>query len=589
MYFLVRKHTGRGSGEALENEVQGDVLTLGGDPAAMVQLPGVAGELQLKPVAGGAEVSARKLTFELAGMPVSKGKLALGETLVVDNYELTLFEPPAGFALGVQLRRSGPGKASFGGALDLARLGPGTRRWSWALALIVLALCLVVPLAGLLDPQVAQIQRGTPLPDDGLWSTGPLVAAHATSGIAENCQACHTDPFVMVRDEACLACHRPMTEHVDIAVHPAEAFAGERCASCHREHNEPARLVRTDNGLCVDCHAEPANWPGAPELAAVSAFTAGDHPEFKLGLLTPRGPGGAHGWEVERRRRDGSELRERSNLKFTHTVHLDPAKVQDEVSGEPLACAACHTLKDDGEHFEPISMDAHCRDCHGLSFDVLDPELELPHGDLRGAITAMEAHFIREFTDPVLRAERAGQKPRRVPGKREAAATCDGSGLECGRAEALREAQFQFEQTGCITCHEVLDTSAQDIFDRWYVQPIRITGDWYPKSRFDHHSHLSLAWDESTEVCESCHAAPDSDSASDILIPGRDNCLACHAADQGDTAVGCVGCHAFHQRDGSLSVKVRGMPPGHGKRMSPAGAAPVPQGPGSFEQQGDKQ
>lgn len=586
MYFLVRTLTGRGSGEALEHEVQGEALTLGGETDALVQLPGVAGQLQIRPARGGAEVSGRKLVFEIDGSEVRKGRLAPGQTLVVANYELSLFEPPAGFELGLQVRRTGAARAGYGGALNLG--GAGLRRWSWALALIVLALCLVVPLAGLLDPNVAQTQRSTPLPDDGLWSTGPLASAHRTSGVASDCQACHTEPFAMVKDSACLDCHRPMTEHVDIAVHPAQAFAGERCASCHREHNEPARLVRTDNALCVDCHAEPGNWPESPELAAVAAFTATDHPRFRLGLLTPRGPGGAHGWEVKRLRPDGGELRERSNLKFTHAVHLDPAKVRHEGSGEGLVCASCHTLKDDGEHFEAISMDKHCRSCHGLSFDVLDPALELPHGDLRAAITAMEAHFIREFTDPALRAERAGQKPRRVPGKREAAATCEGSGLECGRAEALKEAEFQFEQTGCITCHEVLDTGAEDIFDRWYVQPIRITGDWYPKSRFDHSSHLSLAWDESTEVCEACHEASASDDARDILIPGRDNCLACHAEDQDSADVGCVGCHAFHQRGGSLSVEVRDMPPGHGhgrsgRPMSPA----VP--PRPAQPQGDDQ
>lgn len=562
MYFLVRKQTGRGSGEALETEYQGDELTLGGDAAAMVQLPGVAGLLQIKPTRSGARVSARKQAFELDGKQVSKGDLAPGDTLSVGAYELSLFEPPAGFELGVQVRRTGPVTASFGGAIDLAD-SFSTRRWSWTLALLVLALCLIVPLTGLFSPQVAQTLRTTPLPDDGLWSSGPLVAAHDTSGIAEDCQACHRQPFVMVEDGACLACHRPMTEHVDIAVHPAGIFSGERCASCHREHNEPQRLVRTDNGLCVDCHADPTDWPEAQDMLAVKAFTADTHPEFKLGLLTPQGPGGAHGWEVERLRRGDTELAERSNLKFTHAVHLDPEKVQDEGSGEGLVCASCHTPKDDGEHFEPVSMDRHCRDCHSLSFDVFDPDLELPHGDLRAAITAMEAHFIREFTDPELRAERAGQQPRRVPGKRFAAASCEGTGLECGRAEALKEAEYQFQQTGCITCHVVEDTGLTDISDRWHVQPIRITGDWYSRSRFDHTSHLSLAWEESAEVCGACHQARDSDDARDILIPGQDNCLACHAEDKGATAVGCVECHVFHQREGTLSLQARGSATGH--------------------------
>ncbi|GAB3273474.1 cytochrome c3 family protein [Parahaliea aestuarii] len=584
MYFLVRRQTGRGSGEALENEYQGSELTLG-SADAMVLLPGLPGSLQLKPSKGGAQVVAKGMEFQLDEKSQRKATLAPGQVLSVGGYELSLFEAPTGFELGLQVRRTGPVRASFGGAMELRPALFTNRRLSWVLALLVLATCLILPLAGVFKHELAETLRSSPLPDDGLWSSGPLVAAHDTSGVSEDCQACHTTPFVMVEDAACLDCHRGMTEHVNIALHPAEAFAGERCASCHREHNEPQRLVRLDNGLCVDCHAAPADWPAAEGMEAVTAFTASAHPEFRIGLLTPRGPGGAHGWEVERVRLGEPGLQERSNLKFTHAVHLDVEKVQDESSGEALVCASCHTPKDDGEHFEPISMDAHCRSCHGLSFDVFDPELELPHGDLRAAITAMEAHFIREFTDPQLRAERAGQKPRRVPGKRFAAATCQGTGLECGRAEALEEAQYQFEQTGCITCHEVMDTGASDIFDRWYVQPIRITEDWYPKGVFDHTSHLSLAWDESTEVCEACHEASQSDDARDILMPGADNCLTCHAEDKGLTTVGCVGCHAFHQRDASLSVQARQMPASHAGMMPPNHGQAEP--PDSGEQQGE--
>ena len=91
----------------------------------------------------------------------------------------------------------------------------------------------------------------------------------------------------------------------------------------------------------------------------------------------------------------------------------------------------------------------------------------------------------------ITRSERAGKKPRRIPGKRDAAASCEGSGLECGRAEALKEAQFQFAETGCITCHEVINTGLQDIQDRWFVEPIRITGDWFRGSHFNHASHLN--------------------------------------------------------------------------------------------------
>ncbi len=560
MYFLVRKLTGRASGEALETEYQGDKLTLGGEPGAMVPLPGVGGDVTIQATGGGAgRISARRPVIAVAGVASSKATLAVGDAFELPGYALEVIAPPQGFDFALQLRARGKPASTFAGDVSLERHTWSMRKTSWLLGLAVLLLCLVVPAAGLWRSDIADTLRSTPLPDDGLWSSGPLVSAHQASGIAQECQACHQKPFVMVQDGACLDCHRDMTEHVDVAIHDAHAFTDVRCASCHREHNEPAMVSRRDKGLCVDCHAGPGAWevPGKLPMEAVTAFTAAGHPTFRLGLLEPQGIGAAHGWEVRRVRPGPEPLRETSNLKFTHAVHLDPDKVQHEGTGAALECASCHTLKDDGEHFEPISMDAHCRSCHGLSFDIFEPELELPHGDLRAAIVAMEAHFIREFTDPELRRQRAAQKPRRVPGKRESAASCEGSGLDCGRAEALREAEYQFANTGCITCHEVLETGLADINDRWFVQPIRLTNDWYPQARFDHHGHQSQAADNPDQVCETCHEASASDAAEDILMPNQDNCLACHGEDRGAATLDCVSCHAFHPDEGTLSRLAR--------------------------------
>ena len=559
MYFLVRKQTGRGSGEALDTEYQGEHLSLGGDAGAMVQLPGVRGILRLKGRGDGTvRASSRKLTFEVGGKPVRKAKLAVGDALTLPGYQLELIAPPAGFQLALVLRATEGVAPAYGEALDLEQSAWSIRRYSWGAALLVLCFALLIPLIGLIQPPLAKMLRETPLPDDNLWSSGPLIAAHRTAGIATDCQICHTTPFVMVEDAACTACHRDLTDHVDLSVHP-DVFATERCASCHREHNEPARISRRDKGLCVDCHRAPEQWQhgGADRPGAVTGFTASSHPEFRLALLQPQGPGGTHGWAVNRVAAGIDELRETSNLKFTHATHLNAEKVQQQSTSDALVCKSCHTLKDDGEHFEPITMDQHCRSCHSLSFDVFEPELELPHGDLHAAIVAMEAHFIREFTDPTLRRQRAATQPRRVPGKRDSAASCSGSGLDCGRAEALKEAEYQFANTGCITCHEVLETGLQDINDRWFVQPIRVTADWYPHARFDHASHLSQVWDEPGEVCESCHAVAESEESADILIPRQDNCLACHAEDSGrGVAAECVSCHAFHPGTTLLS-KVR--------------------------------
>ena len=560
MYYLIRKKTGGGSSEALDSEFDSARLLLGDVESAQVQLPGLGGVLEIDGRGeGSARFKSRKVDCRLNGSTCSKGALAPGDKLEVAAYELEVFEPPQGFDFALQVTAL-EGAVSYAASMDLSDAGWNLRRYAWVAALVVLFATLLVPALGLLKPELATVLRNSPLPDDGLWSSGPLIAAHRTAGIAVDCQACHTTPFVMVEDAACLSCHRDLNEHVDLSLHSVETFAGQRCASCHREHNEPARISRLDPGLCVDCHGDADVWKNTEGNGpqAVTGFTASTHPEFRLALMQPQGPGAAHGWAVNRLAGGATELNETSNLKFTHKVHLDPEKVQQQTTGEALACNSCHEPKDDGQHFVPITMDAHCRSCHSLSFDVFEPELELPHGDLRAAIVAMEAHFIREFTDPLLRRQRAADKPRRVPGKRESAASCQGNGLDCGRAEALKEAQYQFAETGCITCHVVMDTGAKDINDRWFVQPVRVTRDWYPQSVFDHSSHLSQTWDEPGEVCESCHAATESDESADILIPGQENCLACHAGDSGrGVAVDCVSCHAFHSPVGSPAASVR--------------------------------
>ena len=562
MYFLIRKKTGRESAEAAETEFQADSLTLGGDENALVQMVGAKGSVQIRRVSGDKwQLTSKRAQLSVNQESTSKAVLAIGDSFEFGGFQFEVVAAPVGFDFALEQTPLSSSPVSF--LLDGMELKSrvwNVRRLSWILLLVVMALFLVIPVGTMLSPQFASVVSQAPLPDDGVWSSGPLAAAHQTAGISDDCQACHVEPSEMEKDDTCLDCHRNLREHADVTLHETDVFTGARCGSCHREHNEPAHIVNRDNGLCVDCHAEPDAW--VTSMAAlpggVTAFTQAAHPEFRISLLTAQGPGGAHGWSYDRVRPGDGEIAEASNLKFTHTVHLDIDKVQDAQSGEALQCDSCHTLKDDGEHFEPISMDQHCRSCHTLNFDVFEPDIELPHGNLREAIVAMEAHFIREFTDPVLRQQRAASKPRRVPGKREGLAACQGSGLDCGRAEALKEAEYQFAETGCITCHEVTNTGLADISDRWFIQPVRITDDWYPKSRFDHVSHLSLAGDEE-EVCESCHEASTSEKASDVLIPGQDNCLTCHSQDKGFSAVDCVGCHAFHQSDGTRSVLARGV------------------------------
>ena len=236
MHFLIRTVTGRAQGEALETEYQSDQLTLGSGGNNTVQLPGLPGQIKFKPGReGAAKFSASGQTATLDGKQARSSTVSIGTQLKFPGYVLEVFAPPAGFDFALQIEAEG---VSYAAGMDLDERAWSLRRTSWIGALLVLALCLVLPALSLLQPEAATQLRQSPLPDDSLWSSGPLHGAHFTAGVAKDCNACHQTPFVMVADSACLDCHRNLNEHVDIGVHEAASFSDVRCASCHREHNE---------------------------------------------------------------------------------------------------------------------------------------------------------------------------------------------------------------------------------------------------------------------------------------------------------------------------------------------------------------
>lgn len=572
MRFLVRRATD--SAPTSDQAYQGDVLVLGNSSESDVLLPGLRGTIRLTAGKQGVlnfSIKGGQGTF--AGRSVSKGQLSTDTQLEVDGYVIQTIDAPGGFDAGLTITGSVDASQLWREQLDFEVRLPSLRKLGYGGLALVLVFGALFPALSLLDEPTRSTVRSLPLTDDSFWNSGPISRAHTTAGVAMACEACHQQPFVTVRDESCLDCHADIKEHVAAASAHADLFAGDSCAGCHREHNEPELIARQDKGLCVDCHAEPDAWEytGQDSMASVLGFTEAQHPRFRLAFWRPQGPEAALGWIRERVRPLTADMpSESSKLKFNHAVHMDADKVMLEASGQPMACADCHVLRESGEHFEAISMDDHCRSCHGLSFDVFDPDIELPHGEVRAAVTAMEAHFIREFTDPVLRAERAQEKPRRVPGKRTAAIVCEGSGLDCGRAEAMKEAAYQFTESGCITCHEVTDSGLANIMDRFRVHPAKVAVDWYPESRFLHSAHRYGGADPDA-ACLSCHEAMSSEVSTDVLIPNQDNCLECHDESRDGVAAECTACHGFHRDTGGPSLDVRLTSPHHSNALSGGG------------------
>lgn len=538
-----------------DTELAGDELTIGSSADQRIQLLGraVAPEHAVIRKSGAKlEVDCRGGQRVLVnGEQVASAQLEVGDVIELGGHRLTIAEPPAGFDTAIELRPNDNIDASeFEGAFrtDLMQTWLGKRPMAWITVALVLVFGLALPL-GVIMLHRADKEVQAWLPSDEFWSSGPLSPAHQQAA-GERCDTCHEQLFTRVRDSACQECHRTIHDHVS-KEHRALTKLGEaqRCATCHREHNEPASfLVDGGDGLCVDCHRDSQHDFGTLQVEPVSGFSAGRHPAFKAHLLKPQpvaaGSGVAFEWRTEIAALD--RAREQSNLKFSHVQHLDAARILRKDNSQPLACADCHRLEPDGEHFEPITMEGRCASCHELTFDRSAPDRQLPHGKPREVVLTLQDYFTRKFSDP--NASRPG-RARRIPGHEEEEQECVGAApFECAMRSARVEIENQFSRQGCVGCHVVVDTQAQNIFDRFQVHPIRFARDYFPAGRFDHRSHQIQGKLTGDAACLSCHKAKDSKDSGDLMLPAMTKCEECH----GDRPaverikVQCVSCHSYH-------------------------------------------
>lgn len=540
-------------------------LTFGSrnDQALQLLGPSVAAEHGVIVGKGGAaEVRCRRgRTVLVDGKPVRKARLLPGTAAEIDGHRIRVIEPPAGFDLALEYQLDE--KAQAAGyerafVTDLERTWLGRRGPAWALLATVIVLTLAVPLWWVMDGEARMGGGGTIdgwVPDDRLWTSGPLHPAHELA-LGDDCGACHEVLFQRIRDEACTACHANLADHVAPDLASRIGAEPDRCATCHREHNEPARLVLAGDGLCTDCHAEPERFSPHMKLAAASGFSHERHPAFFVDLMQPvsreAGTGLEFHWVTARLPLEQAE--DRSNLEFSHSVHLDPEKMRTQDS--TLGCGSCHALEADGEHFAPVRMAEHCIDCHELRIDPNDPSRLLPHGRPREVVMTIEGYHLRQFTDP----DRATPDVRRrLPdqrGRPPKPRPCDRPPFECAMEATERDAVSQFTHQGCVTCHRVETLDVPDLYSRFQVHPVRLTNDFYAAARFDHRSHLTHPDLEGDAVCGSCHAARTSSSSADVLMPGRDACVECHGDATVDDVVvlECGDCHDYHPHRGDTPV-----------------------------------
>jgi FHA domain len=565
MEALLRERRTRPDGfvEYSDTEVSTPAIEIGGAPDQTLQLigPNIAPRhAQIRVRAGRARIACRRgLTIHVNGQPVRSSDLDQNDVVELDGHRLQLVAPPAGFDLALEITPNAEVQASdFSRAFrtDLAQTWLSKRATAWILFALILFGTLLIPL-GQLTWYDGEAKRPF-VPADAQWTSGPLFAAHQLA-VGSNCNLCHAVPFERVRDSECTTCHDHIADHVEPAVAQRAGLEHVRCATCHQEHNEPPHLVVSSETLCTTCHAHPERFASIRQLSKASGFSSSRHPKFDAYLLRSSHRSGGTGllfeWHTERVAIEGAK--ESSNLKFSHSVHLDGSRVLKVTDSTALGCSDCHTLAPDKAHFLPITMEQHCRACHDLKFDPADPARELPHGQPTEAILTIEGHYLRKYGDP--NAAPTAEIKRRLPDRPGSLERCTDSAFACAMRKTRDEAVNQFTRRGCITCHVVDDTRSDDIYSRFQVYPIRLVGDYLPRSQFDHASHLTQKDVTGDAACESCHDARHSEDSSDVLIPDLDNCVQCHSSDARERAgnsgviLPCIGCHDYHPRQPMLA------------------------------------
>ena len=454
---------------------------------------------------------------------------------------------------------------------SLSGLFLAKRTSSWVFASLVLACFLVAPVFTWAMYRNAET-RPAGFHADSAWSSGPLSVAHKK--LENNCQACHTDAFVSVTDEACATCHKDTHDHANparLAVAKAPPGFGDgvklmfatafnkppgRCVECHTEHEGAGRMAPAAQQFCATCHdGLKSRLPDTQLLDAADFGVA--HPEFRPALIVQ-----ANGAQPLMRRISFSTRPvENNGLKFPHALHVSKTggvarmaqtMAADHDYGNALACKDCHRVDQTGTRFTPVDMERDCAQCHSLSFDELGGTIRtLRHGDTAQVVADLRAFYRGSGPE---RPPSLGGIARRRPGLYAEGQTYYAYfGAVASRAGMSEDAVSAVFSPGgaCFDCHTI-DRQGTAATAGFRVLPVSQNPRYFRKGWFDHDAHKG-------ESCESCHAAPKSNSARDLLIPDLASCRTCHVGEQGARLArvaqpvesSCAMCHSYHLDSGA--------------------------------------
>lgn len=531
------------------------------------------------------------LGFDVDGRPSQSVEIdsATGAELRFGGHRITVSRSDAGeVVLSVQRTEALSDAAEERDehqVFSLAGTMIGKRPLAWAAVALILLSFLAVPIASYLArPQedtrniyTLMKQKDTAkdvVLGDSSWSSGPLSKAH--HGLEGKCESCHTQVFVSVRDSACKTCHTDVHDHAPpnrIAQARAEAGIGGQllasvahafgkpgpgaCVDCHREHEGAGAMQPTPQIFCADCHASLDQRLKDTRLGNAADFGT-DHPQFRPAVMTV--PGKHPRFErisLDRRPQDNN------GLKFPHDLHLSRTGgvarmaqrlADDRGYGDALACKDCHVPTSDGVRFKPVEMEQNCQACHSLGFETIGGTVRtLRHGEPDQVVADLRAFY--RSTGPTVPIQLGGMARRRPGQYAEGQVYHAYFGAVAARpngADAAIAAVFS-RGGACYDCHTVTPPGVKGNAN-WAVLPVHQTSRFFQKGWFDHAAHK-------TEKCESCHAAPTSREATDLLLPDLTSCRECHGGEKSrsDVPSSCALCHSYHMDDGAPWVSQAGI------------------------------
>ncbi len=556
MAFLIRTidHTATGREIVRDREVAGETLAIGRATTNDVVIADLAVEQQhaVATLDGRGHValeaaSSRDFSFDGHRTRGTGFDPAKGGVLILGTHTLAFGREADGRVLVTVTREErelGNRDALRGFGLSSAL--PGKRAMAWlGLAAILLAF-LAVPVWSHLSR--ADAQAGDQIPMDASWSTGKLSKAH--HALEQSCEACHVAPFVSVRDEACLACHKDIGDHADrnrlasargpmegsdaMLWRVAAAFGKEgpeSCTTCHTEHEGAGRMEPAAQQFCSSCHGTLDRRLTDTTLANAHDFGT-DHPQLQAAVHTSAGSD-----RISRVTLDGN-AREDSGLRFPHATHLSTtngvARMAGNLEGygEALVCADCHRPTDDRNGFLPVVMEEDCESCHSLVYDKVGSTFRtLRHGN----VDQMRADLVAMDRAP----RNAITSARRRPGEFKRGGRYFQDFGRPGRNYTAIAGALSPDGV-CGECHVPTVANGEPT-----VMPVFQRSHYLLNGRFDHEAHEQ-------EECSTCHAASDSSSATDLILPTLATCRECHqgeAASDADVPSGCAMCHSYHPPD----------------------------------------